>query len=100
MGRYFSLQFNNEFSLNSCVLLSSFFVIRYFKRPAQDQTESTTITTTGGDYWETTTGDYNWETTTGGDYWDTTTGDYNWETTTGGDYWVTTTGDYNWETTT
>merc|ERR1712110_912859 len=59
------------------VLDSSFFVVRYFKRPAQDQTESTT----GGDYWETTTGDYNWE---------TTTGDYNWETTTtGGDYWET-----------
>ena len=95
------------------VLDSSFFVVRYFKRPAQDQTESTT----GGDYWETTTGgDYNWETTTtttGGDYWETTTGDYNWETTTtttGGDYWETTTtparfvrmettsDDYNWET--
>jgi len=105
------------------VLDSSFFVVRYFKRPGQDQTESTTggdywetttTTTTGGDYWETTTGDYNWETTTtttGGDYWETTTGgDYNWETTTGGDYWETTTGgdywetttggDYNWETTT
>merc|ERR1712179_848040 len=96
------------------VLDSSFFVVRYFKRPDQDQTESTTggdywettttTTTTGGDYWETTTGgDYNWETTTtttGGDYWETTTGDYNWETTTGGDHWETTTGDYNWETTT
>jgi len=106
------------------VLDSSFFVVRYFKRPAQGQTESTTggdywettttTTTTGGDYWETTTGDYNWETTTtttGGDYWETTTGDYNWETTTGdynwetttttgGDHWETTTGDYNWDTTT
>merc|ERR1711928_53945 len=92
------------------VLDSSFFVVRYLKRPDQDQTESTTggdywetttTTTTGVDYWETTTGDYNWE---------TTTGDYNWETTTGGDYWETTTAparfvrmettsdDYNWET--
>ena len=65
------------------VLDSSFFVVRYFKRPDQDQTESTT----GGDYWETTT-----TTTTGGDYWETTTtparfvrmettsDDYNWET--------------------
>merc|ERR1712179_457931 len=80
------------------VLDSSFFVVRYFKRPDQDQTESTT----GGDYWETTTGDY-WETTTGDYNWETTGGDYNWETTTtttGGDYWETTTGDYNWETTT
>merc|ERR1712179_572334 len=89
------------------VLDSSFFVVRYFKRPDQDQTESTT----GGDYWETTT---TTTTTTGGDYWETTTGgDYNWETTTtttGGDYWETTTtparfvrmgttsDDYNWET--
>jgi len=115
--KYNVYMYDGEMRKRRMILDSSFFVVRYFKIPGQNQNNSNWETTTSGDdYWETTTttgGDY-WETTTTGDYWETTTGDDYWETTTttttGGDYWETTTttsghirmetttGD-NWETT-
>ena len=125
--KYDVFMYDEELRQRRMVLDSSFFVVRYFKISGKNQTTSNWETTTGGDYWETTTttsGDY-WETTTSVDYPETTTttsGDYmetttttcggirmleittaggdDWETTTGGDNWETTTGGENWETTT
>merc|ERR1712172_466072 len=109
--KYNVYMYDGEIRKRRMVLDSSFFVVRYFKIPGQNQNNSnwetttsngdnweTTTTTTGGDTWETTTSDDYWETTTttttGGDYWETTT-----TTTTGGHIRMeTTTGD-NWETT-
>ena len=106
--KYNVYMYDGEIRKRRMVLDSSFFVVRYFKIPSQNQNNSNWETTTsGGDYWETTTTNDYWETTTGGDYWETTTtttGSDNWETTTGDDYWetttTTTTGSNNWETTT
>merc|ERR1719341_3047285 len=107
--KYDVYMYDEELRQRRMVLDSSFFVVRYFKISAQNQSNSNWETTTSGDNWETTMSvDYpETTTTTSGDYMETTTttsgGIRILEITTTGDYMettTTTTGGDNWETTT